>query len=1259
MARLPNPATPDKGCVIVPRFILQYPTMAMFISWNCRGFVTNHAELQLLLRDTQPLIVFLQETLLKPTDNPKVKGYTLHRLDYTAGERAQGGVAILVHDSVFAIPLVLASRLQVVAVMAHVPTPTTFCCVYLPPPLNVTRLDLEALIFQLPGPFILAGDFNAHHVDWGSTVSDPRGCMVTDFLQHNDVSLLNTDQMTHFTSYSGSLSAIDLVLCTPMLLLDLELLVVDDLHGSDHFPLQLTYHAYNRPFNPGQGWKLAKADWGKFQELSEEALLKVDFTCSRDPNALVNAVGDCIMAAASASIPVTSCKQRRHPVPWWNVECAIAVKARKASYRRLSKYPTVDNLQAFQRQRAKTRRVIKLNKKRSWIEYVSTITHSTPSTTVWKKVKAISGRPVNTIPAIRDNGQIITTPHDVASVLGRHFASVSSNARYDADFLIRKQRCEARPLDFHSENTEPYNRAFNIWELRTALRSLRRTSVGEDNLHNDMFLHLTEASLEIILLFFNVLWLSDIFPDEWRNAILIPILKPGKDKSAPGSYRPISLTSCFCKLFEKMINKRLMWVLETRGLLANVQCGFRQRRCTIDHLVRLETFVQEGFVAKQHVVGVLFDIEKAYDTTWRYGIMRQLHEWDFRGHMPKFLSNFLKDRHFKVRVNNILSDRYDLQTGVPQGSVLSVPLFAIGINSVIDSIPRSVMSSFFVDDLGIFYRSVNLSIIERHLQTALNNIGNWARERGTRFSPEKTQCIHFCRLRGIQHEPRLMFNNVQLQFKPHVRLLGMEFDSKLNWRHHIVELRKRSMLALNIIKVLSNSSWGADRTCLLRIYGALIRSKMDYGCFVYSSARDSNLKLLDTVHHTGLRIALGAFRTSPVVSLYAEAGESSLAERRNYLMGTYVMKIRAMPNHPCNQTLFSERFVRHFDNKPLATQPTGMRIRNFFSLIGFVMPKILNFVFSNAPPWVVPEPVIIFDLCRFDKTSTCDTVFKNNFLEICHEHQRSTLVFTDGSKIDNKVGCAFYCATFTERFRLHDMCSVFTAELVAIREALKYILRCPNGEFLICSDSLSGLQAISLMYSSHHLIIDIHFYLGKLISSGYTIQFCWVPGHVGIDGNEHADQAAKAACQRRHVDFDVVPVPDVKSGYKKHLLDLRQASWDRVQNNKLHNVMPTLKHKIRPPASRLSRRDEVLLARLRIGHTRLTHGHLLTREKVVPQCDTCDVPLTIRHVLSECIKHDALRTELKLSQSYEELLSYDNCNLLLKFLIKSDLSHQI
>ncbi|GFQ82303.1 uncharacterized protein TNCT_379381 [Trichonephila clavata] len=90
---------------------------------------------------------------------------------------------------------------------------------------------------------------------------------------------------------------------------------------------------------------------------------------------------------------------------------------------------------------------------------------------------------------------------------------------------------------------------------------------------------------------------------------------------------------------------------------------------------------------------------------------------------------------------------------------------------------------------------------------------------------------------------------------------------------HRSDLKIRSAKALNILKVLANTRWGADRTSLLRLYRALIRSKLDYGSVVYSSACKSLLKIFDPVHHQGLRFCLGAFRTSPVESLYAEACE--------------------------------------------------------------------------------------------------------------------------------------------------------------------------------------------------------------------------------------------------------------------------------------------------------------------------------------------------------------------------------------------------
>ena len=80
--------------------------------------------------------------------------------------------------------------------------------------------------------------------------------------------------------------------------------------------------------------------------------------------------------------------------------------------------------------------------------------------------------------------------------------------------------------------------------------------------------------------------------------------------------------------------------------------------------------------------------------------------------------------------------------------------------------------------------------------------------------------------------------------------------------------------------MLEHTDWGANRKVLLRLYRSLIRSKLDYDSIVYGSARKSHLKMLDSVHHQGLRLALGAFRTSPVESLLAEANEPSLESRR-------------------------------------------------------------------------------------------------------------------------------------------------------------------------------------------------------------------------------------------------------------------------------------------------------------------------------------------------------------------------------------------
>ena len=124
-----------------------------------------------------------------------------------------------------------------------------------------------------------------------------------------------------------------------------------------------------------------------------------------------------------------------------------------------------------------------------------------------------------------------------------------------------------------------------------------------------------------------------------------------------------------------MRNDRLVWFLESTSLITEAQSGFRKTRSTMDHLVLFETFVREGFFKGEHVVSVFFDLEKAYDTTWKYGIMKDLHDMDLRGRLLIFIKNFLSERKFLVRVGTSLSDFYDKEMGVPQGSILSVTFF--------------------------------------------------------------------------------------------------------------------------------------------------------------------------------------------------------------------------------------------------------------------------------------------------------------------------------------------------------------------------------------------------------------------------------------------------------------------------------------------------------------------------------------------------------------------------------------------------------
>ena len=131
--------------------------------------------------------------------------------------------------------------------------------------------------------------------------------------------------------------------------------------------------------------------------------------------------------------------------------------------------------------------------------------------------------------------------------------------------------------------------------------------------------------------------------------------------------------------------------------------------------------------------------------------------------------------------------------------------------------------------------------------------------------------------------------------------------------------------------------WGGDREVLLRLYRSLIRSKLDYGSIVYGAARISYLKKLDPIPNQGLRLALGAFRTSPSVSLHAEAQELPLHLRRQKLGMQYALRISTNIKNPTHSTVFNGKLGHLFEKKTGTIPPFYMRVKPLLNKINFDM----------------------------------------------------------------------------------------------------------------------------------------------------------------------------------------------------------------------------------------------------------------------------------------------------------------------------------
>ena len=245
-------------------------------------------------------------------------------------------------------------------------------------------------------------------------------------------------------------------------------------------------------------------------------------------------------------------------------------------------------------------------------------------------------------------------------------------------------------------------------------------------------------------------------------------------------------------------------------------------------------------------------------------------------------------------------------------------------------------------------------------------------------------------------------------------------------------------------------------------------------------------------------------------------------------------------------------------------------------------------------------------------------------------------VYTDGSKMNEKVGAA---AVINRHFqngettcrqlskRLPDNSTIFAAEATAISLALNYYQHMDpvHHDVVVYSDSMSCLQAIEGEDTENPFICHIMNLLWSLSDKGTRVRFCWVPSHCGIDGNERVDQLAKDALDQDIDPLASVHYTDMKPLVNSYIQKLVQTKWDvAVHGRDLYLVKPTLG----PPKKfqHLTRAEEVVITRLRIGHTKATKSHILSRG-LSTGCHHCGQTLTIDHMLLECALLQECRDE--------------------------------
>ena len=377
-------------------------------------------------------------------------------------------------------------------------------------------------------------------------------------------------------------------------------------------------------------------------------------------------------------------------------------------------------------------------------------------------------------------------------------------------------------------------------------------------------------------------------PHDWLCADVTPIFKAG-DRTDPTNYRPISLTSIICKIFEHIIHKHIMNHLDANNILTDKQHGFRPKRSTESQLIITHhdiTRLVDRRDVKQ-VDAIVLDFAKAFDKVPHKRLTQKLKYYGITGLTLHWITAFLSNRTQRVLLDGSSSTSVPVSSGVPQGTVLGPLLFLLYINDLPLSTPNST-TRLFADD-SLIYRPIKTYDDSELLQTDLDALEQWETKWQMKFRPDKCKTLHFTRSK-IPLITSYSLHGETIPATTSHKYLGVTLSNTLRFDKHTDNIKNKASRTLGFLR---RNLHGCPQDTKHLAYNTLVRPTLEYCAAVWDPYRDKDTNKLEKVNKAAARFITNNYTKSPGITtrIKQQINMDHLALRRQTHRLTILYKI--------------------------------------------------------------------------------------------------------------------------------------------------------------------------------------------------------------------------------------------------------------------------------------------------------------------------------------------------------------------------------